>query len=375
MDNLSVNGSRNVNYDLYFETDLLSLDNKRLLHGRDATSRNCLVVVDYEFNQIFGDKIAHYFECNVDDYLVLEMMAGEGRKNISSLFRVFDAMNDYPLNRRNEPVIIIGGGVVTDVASFATSCFRRGVPHIKVPTTLMGYVDAAIGIKNGINYEQYKNRMGSFYPPLMVALDKSFIASQSAREIANGVGEIIKIAVIKNRRLFSYLETYLVDLLACKFQSSGADYVLRQSITDMLEELEPNLYEDQLERLADFGHTFSLAFEIESAGRVQHGEAVAMDVLVSCQLACQRQLISSEVFKRVLVLLQTSGVEIDPSMFSAPLMWGSLCERVLHRNGAQHVPLPHTLGKGVFINDLRYEEISSACAATRLALTPQILIG
>ncbi len=71
-------------------------------------------------------------------------------------------LDGFPINRRDEPIIAIGGGVLTDIAGFVASSYRRGVPHIKVPTTLMGYIDASVGIKTGINFNGHKNRLGSF---------------------------------------------------------------------------------------------------------------------------------------------------------------------------------------------------------------------
>jgi 3-dehydroquinate synthetase len=365
MKSLSVNATQRINYNIYFDDDIFESNNEILLVGRDGGSSHCLVIVDSEVNHIYGQQIDQYFSRNVENFSVFELNGGEARKNNESFDRVFAAINQYPINRRNEPVVIIGGGVVTDVAGFASSCFRRGVPHVKVPTTLMGYVDASVGIKTGINYGRYKNRMGSFFPPLAVVLDKSFMASQSARDLANGIGEIIKIAVIKNRVLFEYLEIHVAKLLSHRFQLPQADYVLRQSIVDMLEELEPNLFEDQLERLVDFGHTFSLAFEMESDGMIQHGEAVAMDVLLSCQLSCQRQMMTPAACARVFALVRASDIVMRPELMDPTLMWHSLCERVLHRNGLQRVPLPKSIGRAVFVNDLSNDEIRIACEITQ----------
>lgn len=363
MKTITMNAVLNINYDICFLDNIFARQNKALLAGRDANSKKCLVVVDSVVHSLYGSKITSYFSENVDDYSVLIVNGGELNKTHAGFLCIFEAINNYKINRRNEPVVIVGGGVVTDVAAFATSCYRRGVPHVKVPTTLMGYVDASVGIKTGINYGQDKNRMGSFYPPLMVGLDKTFIATQSNRAISNGMGEIIKMAVIKDKPLFDYLELHAAEIIESKFQSDLADYVLRQSVLDMHEELKPNLFEDQLERLMDFGHTFSLVFEMESQGTVLHGEAVAMDVLVSCQLAYQRKLLSLEELNRVASLMKLVDMTMNLDLIDPSMMWRSLTERVSHRNGLQRVPLPTAIGRGVFVNDLTYAEIHVACAA------------
>jgi 3-dehydroquinate synthetase len=361
MNYLSVNSGLDAEYRINFSNGVFCDQN--LLAGRDANSRNCLVVVDEKVYDIYSESINRYFSENTGSFRIFHASGGEENKTVNSFMRLFDAINDYPLNRRNEPLVIMGGGVVTDVAAFAASCFRRGIPHIKVPTTLMGYVDAAIGIKNGINYGEGKNRMGTFCPPLSVVLDCSFINSQSSRDISNGVAEIIKICVIKNHTLFVSLEEHVVNMIDCRFQSELSSSILRQSIVDMLGELEPNLYEQQLDRLADFGHTFSLAFEIQSKGKILHGEAVAMDIVVSCQIAYQRGLMTAADFNRVFSLIRSARIHLDLSIIEPDQLWGSLCERILHRNGLQRVPLPDRIGHGRMVNDLTYDEI---CAAARV---------
>ena len=105
-------------------------------------------------------------------------------------------------SRRREPFSAIGGGVVLDIAGMAACLYRRGVPFVRVPTTLLAIVDASVGVKNGIDYccvssnDTYKNRVGSFYAPASCLLDTAFIASQDRRNISNGLGEIMKLALV-----------------------------------------------------------------------------------------------------------------------------------------------------------------------------------
>ena len=130
---------------------------------------------------------------------------GEEHKNSEIYQDIARALDAFPIHRRDEPVIAIGGGVLTDVVAFVAASYRRGVPHIKVPTTLMGYVDAALGIKAGINFNGNKNRLGAFEPPLAVLLDRSFLPTLPRRHLVNGVCEIIKLAIIRAAGLFQRL--------------------------------------------------------------------------------------------------------------------------------------------------------------------------
>ena len=177
---------------------------------------------------------------------------------------LLDAMCVYKLRRR-EPFLAIGGGVVLDIAGMAACMYRRGVPFVRVPTTLLAIVDASVGVKNGVDYcccvtdETYKNRVGSFYAPSSCLLDTSFITTQDARNVSNGFGEIMKLALVRSADLFEILETHGKGLVDCRFGSNGsvpdgvAQRVIELSIQIMLEELGPNLWEKTLERCVDYG--------------------------------------------------------------------------------------------------------------------------
>lgn len=167
--------------------------------------------------------------------------------------------------RRREPFLAIGGGVILDVAGMAACSYRRGVPFVRVPTTLLAIVDASVGVKNGVDYccsctnETYKNRVGSFYAPSSCLLDTAFIASQDARNVSNGFGEILKLALVRSTDLFELLETHGANLVKARFASNGSvpdgvsQRIIDLSIQIMLEELGPNLWEYNLERCVDYG--------------------------------------------------------------------------------------------------------------------------
>jgi 3-dehydroquinate synthetase len=199
--------------------------------------------------------------------------------------------------RRREPFLAVGGGVVLDIAGMAACLYRRGVPFVRVPTTLLAIVDASVGVKNGVDYccsvtdETYKNRVGSFYAPSACLLDTSFIETQDARNVSNGFGEIIKLALVRSPDLFELLETHGSSLVESKFAPSSsvpdgvAQRIIDLSIQIMLEELGPNLWEQTLERCVDYGHTFSKLLEMVPGVDIMHGEAVNIDGFLCCLLS------------------------------------------------------------------------------------------
>lgn len=349
-----------VRYEIIGQKDLFNFSNTEILFPNKREHNHRFVVIDENVNSEYGKRIQDYFEHHgiVSRFCVVE--SGEAHKTTSQYFRIANELENFPIHRRDEPIIAIGGGVLTDVAAFVAGTYRRGVPHIKIPTTLMGYVDAAIGIKNGINFNEHKNRLGGFEPPLKVFLDRAFLRSLPKRHILNGAAEIIKIGLIKDEVLFNKLEICGHTCVDDHFQNEKGKDLLDLAISDMLEELEPNLYEDELARKVDFGHTFSYGLETRHESHLLHGEAVLLDMLLSVQMSKFRGFMHNSDVERVMRLVNSLGYKLDYSLLETEFLFESLNERVYHRNGFQRVPLPNGIGNCQFVNDISREEIDLA---------------
>jgi 3-dehydroquinate synthase len=221
------------------------------------------------------------------------------------------------------------------------------VPIIKIPTTLLSIVDASVGIKTGINYGVKRNRIGSYYPPKEVHIDKCFLNTVPIRHISNGVGEILKIGIMKSSHLIECLEKYAPYFKKGHFSKGElASNIVDQSIDLMLEELEPNLWEKNLKRGVDFGHSFSPLIELTYSNSLLHGEAVALDCLLSSCIAVNKSL-------------------MPKSDLIIPLLLKSVAETVAHRNGNYNLPMPNPLGKHIFLNKLSRKDIVSGVTSLK----------
>lgn len=361
----TVCAARPVTYEVRSVTDVFDPANAALLAGgRGAGSRRFLVV-DEHVHEFHAARIAAYFSKLGIETRTFVFRAGEANKTLQMWQQLLCALDAFPIHRRDEPLIAIGGGVLTDTAGFAAASFRRGVPRVVVPTTLMGYVDAAVGVKTGINFNGHKNRLGSFEPPRAVLLDRALLATLPARHLRNGLCEILKLAIICDRALFELLERFGDDALASAFQGKGSAEILDRAVAGMLAELEPNLFEAELAREVDFGHTFSYGLEAQYPEQLLHGEAVLLDILASCEIACERGMFSETAFERVLALVARLRIKPRSELLDPALMWRALADRVEHRNGYQHVPLPAEIGRGVFAEGISYIEIVAATAALK----------
>jgi len=285
--------------------------------------------------------------------------------------KLLDSLCAYKLRRR-EPFLAIGGGVVLDIAGMAACLYRRGVPFVRVPTTLLAIVDASVGVKNGVDYcceitdETYKNRIGSFYAPSSCLLDTSFITSQDQRHISNGFGEILKLALVRSPDLFELLEAHGKALVRSRFApDSSTPHIVAQRIIDlsiqiMLEELGPNLWEERLDRCVDYGHTFSKLLEMAATSELLHGEAVNVDGFFCVLLSYARGYIGMTTVHRILNCMKSLNLPTSSNDLTEELAWQSCEDAVEHRNGEQRIPLITGIGESICVSDITRDELRRA---------------
>jgi 3-dehydroquinate synthetase len=360
-----VKATKPINYKLIKTSNLFSHRNLSLLIGREHKNGVCVIVVDSAIYDLLVDEINSYYNHHKIEVTLIKIEGNEKKKTMDSYQEIVNVLDRTALHRRKEPIIALGGGVVMDIAGFVASTYRRSVPCIKIPTTLMGYVDAAIGIKNGVDHNGNKNRLGSFHEPHTVILDKGFLETLPHRHIVNGVAEILKIAIIKDKSLYDLIKTEGKASILSNFKLTG-DEILDKSIIGLIKELESNLYEIELQRPSDFGHTFSPVIEMKNLELdMLHGEAVAIDIAISCTIAARRELISMESLTEIIELMKSLGLPTTHHSLTTELLMSGLEERILHRNGNQNVPVPSPVGECIFLQDISRDEISHALTYLR----------
>lgn len=366
-----MHATQEVEYQVSIVRDILNLKNPSLARAcakhvdkNLKASIKRLVVIDKKVDEIYGEKFKAYFSHWNFDIRWKVISGDEINKNVESTILVAEAMADAGLLRRGEVVIGIGGGVLLDVVGFASSLYRRGIPYLRIPTTLMGQIDAGIGIKTGINHGDHKNRLGTYFAPTSALIDPSFLKSLNQRHISNGVAEIIKMALIKDKPLFELLEMMSLHLTPEAFSSEDCAMkeIITRSIAGMLAELEPNLWEAELARCVDFGHTFSPSLELLANPVLLHGEAVAVDMALCVALAHGRGLLTAEETERAISLIQKSGLPTSNPVFNLALLEEALVDTIKHRDGLQRIPLTDGIGNVAFVNDITRDELAVALA-------------
>ncbi|MFH1248214.1 MAG: 3-dehydroquinate synthase [Candidatus Omnitrophota bacterium] len=207
-------------------------------------------------------------------------------------------------------VIALGGGVIGDLTGFVSAIYKRGVPYIQVPTTLLAQVDSSIGGKTAVDLAVGKNLVGAFYQPRLVLSDISLLKTLDKRQVRAGLAEIIKYAVIEDARLFKYLEENLGRILS--LDMNALEYVVSRCAGIKARIIE----EDALERsgrrtILNFGHTLGHAIEVAGHYRVyNHGEAIALGALAASFISYQKGWISKKVLERIRTLIKRAGLPV-----------------------------------------------------------------
>tara|TARA_Y100001970_G_C14155585_1_gene815335 strand:+ start:514 stop:1611 length:1098 start_codon:yes stop_codon:yes gene_type:complete len=210
--------------------------------------------------------------------------ASEKNKNLSSINSILKILfkNNFT---RNDLVICLGGGITGDVSGFAASIYKRGLKFVNIPSTLLSQVDSSIGGKTGINNKFGKNLIGSFYQPDLVISDTKLLESLPRREIICGYAEIFKHSLIKDKKLFFFLDKNLEKIV--KLKKKFIEKAILESCKIKKEIVEKDEKESNLRKSLNLGHTFGHAYEaaLNYSKKLNHGEAVLYGILSAAKLS------------------------------------------------------------------------------------------
>jgi len=325
--------------------------------------RPALVLVDKNIWQLFGRQLSAYTALHLKCLGKVTVHGSERRKDWGQVQRICSHALRLGLPR-DGVMVAFGGGVTLDLSGMAASLYRRGVAYVRVPTTLVGIVDTAVGIKHGFNFKSRKNILGTFYPPIGVINDVSFLATLTERELSCGLAEIIKMGVVRDATLLTLLEQNAEALLQSRFQSpvALAMQVLLRAERVMIEELQPNLFEKCQARLPDFGHTFSQGLERASGYEMRHGHAVALDMLLSTGIAVRHGLCSKKIFERMACLYRASGLPLTSSVMTPELLLASARDARLHRSGDLNLVVPIDFGRATYLQEVGRDDLEYSLA-------------
>jgi 3-dehydroquinate synthase len=374
MDTLHQSFTVKFSYDVFFTSALFDTTNKLIndfLTGVNpsVSVKKILFVIDdgvANTHPALAGQIKDYFIQHNQTQLIQDILiipGGETVKNdIRYLDQVLEAINTHGVDRHSF-VAVIGGGAVLDMVGYAATISHRGVKHIRIPTTVLSQNDSGIGVKNGINYFSKKNFLGTFSPPVAVFNDELFLSTLSDRDWRSGIAEAIKVALIKDKDFFIWLEENAV--LLAQRDRVAMNYQIWKCAQLHLEHIRgTDPFESGSARPLDFGHWSAHKLEYLTNFEVRHGEAVAMGIALDTVYSNLSGRLSTDESQRVLNLIQKLGFELTHPLLQveqddSPILLG-LQEFREHLGGQLTITMLTAIGKGEEVHEMDAEIIKKA---------------
>lgn len=268
--------------------------------------------------------------------------SGEKSKSFKQISELHEVMLQNKLGR-DTLVVAIGGGVTGDAAGFAASIFMRGVPVVHIPTTLLAAVDSSVGGKTGINFNNTKNIIGSFYQPKFVLIDTNFFSSLPEKEITCGLGEIIKYAYLTGQNFYDQVFLDFNSFYQKDFLKT--EKLIASSITVKAEVVSSDEKETGLRKILNFGHTFAHAFESELHFKIKHGEAVIAGIICAVYLSHEKGFITEEQLKKFLYLPKQIALPVSLKKLDKEKLYCVMLSDKKNREGKIKFVLLKNLGE------------------------------
>jgi 3-dehydroquinate synthase len=296
----------------------------------------------------------------------ISVQGGEACKNDPGLLQnLYETLLDFAVDRHS-CIVVIGGGAVLDLVGYAAATAHRGIRLIRMPTTVLSQNDSGVGVKNGINFQDRKNYLGTFAPPDAVICDYSFLHSLPERDKRAGMAEAIKVSLIRDGEFFDWLEqssTALVD-----FESDEVAYLIRRCAEIHARQIASggDPFEKGSNRPLDYGHWLAHKLETLSAYEVRHGEAVAIGMLVDARYSHEVGMFAQDSLDRVKQLIEGLGFDLwhpaidDCNEQGESLILQGLEEFREHLGGELSITLLKAIGQSVEVHEVDLDVMRSS---------------
>lgn len=271
---------------------------------------------------------------------ILWLDASEGEKTLATVSRLTEELLGLQADR-DTMLVGVGGGIVTDITGFTAAVYKRGVPFGLIPTTLLAQVDAAIGGKNGVNFDRYKNMLGTFRQAAFVYIDTDFLRTLPRRELLCGAAEMLKTFILADEE--AYEKT--VAVLRGPHPERIPDALVRRAGAIKCSLVEQDPEDRGVRQLLNLGHTFGHAIE-RSSTAYEHGEAVAAGIVMAARMSVEKGLAEEGLVTRLRTDFQAIGLPVEPPVPEAGLREAMLQDK--KRTGAVlRFVLPRRIGECV----------------------------
>ena len=346
------------------EEDTLNVDN-HLLRDNYKSFGRCVCLIDQNIEDNYGLKIENYFNHHSIILEKLVYRAMEVDKHIKNVEKIVEDFRKLGVNR-NEPILIVGGGVIGDIGAFAASIYHRSTPYIMLSTSVVSAIDSGPSPRSCCDAGGFKNLLGSFHAPVLNISDRSFFKSLKTSWVRHGIAEIHKMAVIRDEELFTLLEDTGLDLMKTHFGTincnsqdeivSKSKKIIGLSLKSYVESEYDNLHEVHSIRDHAFGHGLSANFELKAG--LLHGHAISVEMTLSSFMSYKRGWLSEKDLHRILKLFSEYELSLWHDILLDEKCMNEGFDKILQKRGGNlAIPVPIAIGKCKYINDLTKLEL------------------
>lgn len=301
---------QSIDYPVYFNDTLTALVNfieqgkysRFFILTDEHTGQHCLPLLQNHLQHLDGQ------------YDLIEVSAGEESKNIDFCCGIWKMLIDFAADRHSL-LINLGGGVIGDMGGFAASTYKRGIDFVQVPTTLLSQVDASVGGKTGIDFDNLKNIIGTFTSPKAVFIEQSFLHSLPQRQILSGYAEMLKHGLIADAAYWNDLKAQGSTLTVPSAE------LIHRSVNIKNEVVVADPFEKGYRKCLNFGHTVGHAVETYSLqndeDHLTHGEAIAIGMICESWLSHKKAGLSAAELEEIVTVFTNlyPQYKLDSSSF------------------------------------------------------------
>jgi len=310
-------------------------------------SDKLVIITNPIVNRLYGEALAQNLTREGFRVVISLVPDGEEQKSLETAGRLYHELSNC-YAERTTPILALGGGVIGDLAGFVAATYLRGVPLVQIPTTLLAQVDSSIGGKVAVNRDQLKNKIGVFYQPKLVISDISTLKTLPPKELANGLAEVIKSAMVWDKEFFAYLEMNLDRI------KSLDDRELEETVFRSAKIKAEIVAKDErdlgLRNILNYGHTIGHAIESAADFSIGHGEAVAIGMLAAARISNRLGILDQNELSRLRNLIQRASLATE----TPALELGKIIQAMRHDKkileGRIRFVLPKAIGE-VLITD------------------------
>jgi len=335
----------NNSYLIHIGSGILMQTGQRL--KENGFTGSLVIITNPVVKGLYGDTLKQNLTNEGFRATTLQVPDGEEQKSLEVAGRLYNELTNS-FAERTTPILALGGGVIGDLAGFVAATYLRGVPLIQIPTTLLAQVDSSIGGKVAVDHEQLKNRIGTFYQPRLVIADIATLKTLDTKTLSDGLAEVIKYGVIRDKGLLTYIEDNLDKIKS--LDDGTLEEIVFRSAKIKAEIVEKDEKDLGLRAILNYGHTVGHAIESASGFKVEHGTAVAIGMLAAAKISNRMGILNKNELLRLNSLIERAGLPTKMPNFEVEEIIQAIKHDKKVLRGKVRFILPKSLGS-VFITD------------------------